>query len=256
MWGGGGGSANAGTTPQGTRAAASERSDPTQHAKGTPGDCPGPRPGTATRRNVTQGVGQAEEPTLPFRPPFPAKRQGQRAAAGRATAQPTDSSPNPSGAARHCGRWQNDFPGAYTRDRTGRRDWSLVSRNRDHQNVHGTRNPLRPFTRQSPASPISEVENAGHGLGTRRKRRSLGLVTESHSSSSSSPSLATRSHQRSTGFGGRWARHDPRRQMRRKKRPVCGITTIVSILHGMSIAGCEDDRMCGASEGLCIQAHH
>ena len=32
-----------------------ERSDPTQHAKGRTGDCPGPRKETATRRNVTQG---------------------------------------------------------------------------------------------------------------------------------------------------------------------------------------------------------
>ena len=32
-----------------------ERSDPTQHAKGRTGDCPGPRKGTTTRRNVTQG---------------------------------------------------------------------------------------------------------------------------------------------------------------------------------------------------------
>ena len=32
-----------------------ERSDPTQHAKGTTGDCPGPRKGATTRRNVTQG---------------------------------------------------------------------------------------------------------------------------------------------------------------------------------------------------------
>ena len=32
-----------------------ERSDPTQHAKGRPGDCPGPRKGTTTRRNVTRG---------------------------------------------------------------------------------------------------------------------------------------------------------------------------------------------------------
>ena len=31
-------------------------SDPTQHAKGRAGDCPGPRKGTTTRRNVTQGV--------------------------------------------------------------------------------------------------------------------------------------------------------------------------------------------------------
>ena len=34
-----------------------ERSDPTQHAKGRAGDCPGPRKGTATRRNVTHGGG-------------------------------------------------------------------------------------------------------------------------------------------------------------------------------------------------------
>ena len=32
-----------------------ESSDPTQHAKGRTGDCPGPRKGTAARRNVTQG---------------------------------------------------------------------------------------------------------------------------------------------------------------------------------------------------------
>ena len=34
-----------------------ERSDPTQHAKGRPGDCPGPRKETTTQRNVTQGGG-------------------------------------------------------------------------------------------------------------------------------------------------------------------------------------------------------
>ena len=32
-------------------------SDPTQHAKGRTGDCPGPRKRTTTRRNVTQGGG-------------------------------------------------------------------------------------------------------------------------------------------------------------------------------------------------------
>ena len=32
-----------------------ERSAPPQHAKGRTGDCPGPRKGTTTRRNVTQG---------------------------------------------------------------------------------------------------------------------------------------------------------------------------------------------------------
>ena len=33
-----------------------ERSDPTQHAKGRTGDCPGPRKGATTERNVTRGV--------------------------------------------------------------------------------------------------------------------------------------------------------------------------------------------------------
>ena len=32
-------------------------SNPTQHAKGRTGDCPGPRKGATTRRNVTQGGG-------------------------------------------------------------------------------------------------------------------------------------------------------------------------------------------------------
>ena len=32
-----------------------ESSDPTQHAKGRTGDCPGPRKGATTGRNVTQG---------------------------------------------------------------------------------------------------------------------------------------------------------------------------------------------------------
>ena len=35
-----------------------ERSDPTQHAKGRTGDCPGPRKGATTRRNVRRGGGQ------------------------------------------------------------------------------------------------------------------------------------------------------------------------------------------------------
>ena len=34
-----------------------ERSDPTQHAKGRTGDCPGPRKEPTTRRNVTRGEG-------------------------------------------------------------------------------------------------------------------------------------------------------------------------------------------------------
>ena len=36
-----------------------ERSDPTQHAKGRTGDCPGPRKGATTRRNVTHGGGDS-----------------------------------------------------------------------------------------------------------------------------------------------------------------------------------------------------
>ena len=38
-----------------------ERNDPTQHAKGRTGDCPGPRKGTTTRRNVTRGGGGGSE---------------------------------------------------------------------------------------------------------------------------------------------------------------------------------------------------
>ena len=45
-----------------------ERSDPTQHAKGRTGDCPGPRKETATRRNVTQGGGRGDPPFSS--PPF------------------------------------------------------------------------------------------------------------------------------------------------------------------------------------------
>ena len=42
-----------------------ERSDPTQHAKGRTGDCPGPRKGATTRRTVTQGGGTSPPPPLP-----------------------------------------------------------------------------------------------------------------------------------------------------------------------------------------------
>ena len=44
-----------------------ERSDPTQHAKGRTGDCPGPRKETTTRRNVTQGGGGATTHLTPRR---------------------------------------------------------------------------------------------------------------------------------------------------------------------------------------------
>ena len=39
-----------------------ERSDPTQHAKGRTGDRPGPRKGATTRRNVTRGGGGGQGP--------------------------------------------------------------------------------------------------------------------------------------------------------------------------------------------------
>ena len=42
----------------------SEHSDPTQHAKGRTGDCPGPRKQTAPRRNVTQGGRGSRTPPL------------------------------------------------------------------------------------------------------------------------------------------------------------------------------------------------
>ena len=41
-----------------------ERSDPTQHAKGRAGDCPGPRKGTTTRRNVRRGGGSEAKACL------------------------------------------------------------------------------------------------------------------------------------------------------------------------------------------------
>ena len=46
-----------------------ERSDPTQHAKGRTGDCPGPREGATTRRNVTRGGGGL--PPIGGAPPIP-----------------------------------------------------------------------------------------------------------------------------------------------------------------------------------------
>ena len=42
-----------------------ESSDPTQHAKGRTGDCPGPRKGATTRRNVTRGVSPPGPPNPP-----------------------------------------------------------------------------------------------------------------------------------------------------------------------------------------------
>ena len=64
-----------------------ERSDPTQHAKGRTGDCPGPRKETATRRNVTQGGGEDVliPPSLPPSPPPAAHQTSCATAAGKAT---------------------------------------------------------------------------------------------------------------------------------------------------------------------------
>ena len=57
-----------------------ERSDPMQHAKGRTGDCPGPRKGTATRWNVTQGGGDCRValPPPPPQQPQPAQGGGSR----------------------------------------------------------------------------------------------------------------------------------------------------------------------------------
>ena len=53
-----------------------ERSDPTQHAEESTGDCPGPRKETTTRRNVTRGVGTTPGATAvcSWRRPFPYPR--------------------------------------------------------------------------------------------------------------------------------------------------------------------------------------
>ena len=51
-----------------------ESSDPTQHAKGITGDCPGPRKGATTRRNVTQGVYLRLDPPPP-RPKGPSREK-------------------------------------------------------------------------------------------------------------------------------------------------------------------------------------
>ena len=60
-----------------------ERSDPTQHAKGRTGDCRGPRKETTTRRNVTQGGSDVverpytagEAPPPPPRPKGPSRER-------------------------------------------------------------------------------------------------------------------------------------------------------------------------------------
>ena len=55
-----------------------ERSNPTQHAKGRTGDCPGPRKGATTTWNVTQGV--PPPPSNASLPPPLLKRLGQKVA--------------------------------------------------------------------------------------------------------------------------------------------------------------------------------
>ena len=52
-----------------------ELNDLTQHAKGRPGDCPGPRKGATTRRNVTQG---GVPPPPPWTPPQRLSQTGLR----------------------------------------------------------------------------------------------------------------------------------------------------------------------------------
>ena len=52
-----------------------ESSNPTQHAKGRTGDCPGPRKGISTRRNVTQGAWEPPGPPVALpRAPYPPSR--------------------------------------------------------------------------------------------------------------------------------------------------------------------------------------
>ena len=53
-----------------------ESNDPTQHAKGRTGDCPGPRKGATTRRNVTQGVDGGLPALQCINPPAPPKLVG------------------------------------------------------------------------------------------------------------------------------------------------------------------------------------
>ena len=64
-----------------------ESSNPTQHAKGRTGDCPGPRKGTTTRRNVTQGGlarGLYRPPPPIESPPTPAGGPARHPALGPA----------------------------------------------------------------------------------------------------------------------------------------------------------------------------
>ena len=83
-----------------------ERSDPTQHAKGRTGDCPGARKETTTRRNVTQGVGKGAQTSEPFHwlrnrapfpdppPPFRAHTSGSPKGSGRDSERGSGVSPH------------------------------------------------------------------------------------------------------------------------------------------------------------------
>ena len=84
-----------------------ERSDPTQHAKGRTGDCPGPRKETTTRRTVTRGGGGVgRTPPLILRSPLhPAewlvqrsdsRGASERSASTMALVQPPHPRPPPS----------------------------------------------------------------------------------------------------------------------------------------------------------------
>ena len=65
------GSANAETTPATAPATAADRKQrPDATCEGRTGDCPGPRKGTTTRRNVTQGGG-VDVQTREVPPPVP-----------------------------------------------------------------------------------------------------------------------------------------------------------------------------------------
>ena len=52
-----------------------ESSDPTQHAKGRTGDCPGPRKGATTRRTLTQGGGRTPSTHPLTGAPFPPRQR-------------------------------------------------------------------------------------------------------------------------------------------------------------------------------------
>ena len=68
-----------------------ESSDPTQHAKGRTGDCPGPRKETTTRRNVTQGGWTPPPPFVKGVLPPPLLRSGRRWDTTNGATAPTSS---------------------------------------------------------------------------------------------------------------------------------------------------------------------